>query len=158
MSDFEKLYQKHYRALFTIAKKMLSDDEAPSDIVQDVFISFFEIGKKGKEILNPKSYLVRATLNKCIDYTVRGRRFEKINDRQVVDVNIDRKDDKEVIRTALSAMNEHDRKLLVLYSEGYSYKEIAEMSDIKFTSVGKTLSRALKKMKEEIKKLDHGLS
>ena len=63
-----------------------------------------------------------------------------------------------MIRIALNAMNEEDRKLLVLYSEGYSYKEIAEISGMKFSSVGKTLSRALKKMKEVINKLDYEMS
>jgi len=140
--------------------KMLADDEAARDILQDVFISYYEIGKKGKEILKPKSYLVRATLNKCIDFSSRASRYENIggNHLQTTDQNEEEKDDKEVIRAALAAMNENDRILLVLYSEGYSYKEIAEASDIKFNSVGKTLSRALKKLKEEIKKLDYEMS
>lgn len=140
--------------------KMLANDDAAHDILQDVFISYYEIEKRGKEILKPKSYLVRATLNKCIDFSSRESRHEKINGNhlQTTDQYEERKDEKEVIRAALSAMNENDRTLLVLYSEGYSYKEIAETSDIKFSSVGKTLSRTLKKLKEEIKKLDYEMS
>lgn len=140
--------------------KMLSDDAAARDVLQDVFLSFFEILKKGKEILKPKGYLLRATLNKCIDHSSRANRFEKINGKPLssVNQNDDRNDDREIVRMALQAMNEDDRKLLVLYSEGYSYKEIAEMTERKFSSVGKTLSRALLKMKENIKKLDYELS
>lgn len=140
--------------------KMLSDDAIARDVLQDVFVSFFEIGKKGKEILNPKSYLLRSTLNKCIDYASRERRHEKINGKHIQSalINEERNDDKEVIRMALSAMNKDERKLLILYSEGYSYKEIAEISDRKFSSVGKTLSRALMKMKVAIKKLEYELS
>lgn len=139
---------------------MLSDAEIARDILQDVFISFFESGNKQNAILKPKSYLVRATLNKCIDHSVRERRYETMNEQhfQSADKNEERKDNKEVVRTALSVMNENDRKLLVLYSEGYSYREMAEMLEMKHSSVGKTLSRALKKMKEEIKKLDYELS
>jgi DNA-directed RNA polymerase specialized sigma24 family protein len=40
--------------------------------------------------------------------------------------------------------------LLTLYSEDFSYKEIAEITGIKFSSVGKTLARALKKLQNEI--------
>lgn len=140
--------------------KMLSDSAIALDILQDVFLSFFELGNKRNEILKPKSYLVRATLNKCIDHSVREQRYEKLNEQHVqsADKNEERKDNNEVVRTALSVMIENDRKLLVLYSEGYSYKEIAEMLEMKPSSVGKTISRALNKMKEEIKKLDYELS
>ena len=140
--------------------KMLSDVETARDILQDVFTSFFELGKKQNEILKPKSYLVRATLNKCIDHAARGHRYAKMNahQSQSADGDEERKDNRDVVRTALSDMNENDRKLLVLYSEGYSYKEIAVILEMKTGSVGKTLSRALKKMKEKIKKLDYELS
>lgn len=160
MRDFENIYHEHYRALHSVAMKMLSDDALASDVLQEVFVSFFEIRKQGKEILKPKSYLLRATLNKCIDYSKRERRHEKIKGQyfQPVDKGEERKDNREMIVLALSVMNENDRQLLVLYSEGYSYKEIAELTNRKFNSVGKTLSRALKKMKEELRKLNYELS
>ena len=146
--------------MYRIAVKMLTDKDIASDVLQDVFIAFFEVVRNGKEILNTKSYLLRATLNKCIDCSARGLRYEKIqrNYYQPSEKNEEREDDKEVIRIALNGMNEEDRKLLVLYSEGYSYREIAEISGMKFSSVGKTLSRALKKMKEVINKLDYEMS
>ena len=146
--------------MYRIALKMLRDKDIASDVLQDVFIAFFEVVRNGKEILNTKSYLLRATLNKCIDCSARGLRHEKIqrNYDQPSEKYEEGEDDREVIRIALNAMNGEDRKLLVLYSEGYSYKEIAEISGMKFSSVGKTLSRALKKMKEVINKLDYEMS
>jgi len=39
-------------------------------------------------------------------------------------------------------------KIVILYSEEYSYKEIAKIAEINFSSVGKTLSRTLQKLKE----------
>ena len=41
--------------------------------------------------------------------------------------------------------------LVVLYSEGLSYKEIAKASGVRFSSIGKMLSRILKKLETELK-------
>ncbi len=41
--------------------------------------------------------------------------------------------------------------LAVLYSEGLSYKELAQATGINLSSVGKMLSRTLKKLGEELK-------
>jgi len=45
-------------------------------------------------------------------------------------------------------MKEKERIILILYSEGLSYKEIAEASGIPLSSVGTTLVRALFKLKK----------
>ena len=57
-----------------------------------------------------------------------------------------------MIRKALSNLKPQERILAVLYSEGFSYKEMAELTDIKFSSIGKMLSRTLGKLKEQLKK------
>jgi DNA-directed RNA polymerase specialized sigma24 family protein len=53
---------------------MLCHDVA-NDIVQDVFIDFFQKTKNGVRVAFPKSYLYRSTLNKCIDEQRKNRKF-----------------------------------------------------------------------------------
>lgn len=48
-----------------------------------------------------------------------------------------------------------ERALLLLYCEDFSYKEIAESTGIRFTSVGKTLARTLAKMEKILKQQDY---
>jgi len=48
-------------------------------------------------------------------------------------------------------LKEHERLVVILYSEGLSYKEIAEVSGVKFTSVSQNLSRALDKLRPLLK-------
>jgi RNA polymerase sigma-70 factor (ECF subfamily) len=59
------------------------------------------------------------------------------------------------LNQAIAKLKPQEMKLVILYSEGYSYKEIAQMADINFSSVGKTLSRTLHKLKEILKRLDY---
>jgi len=76
----------------------------------------------------------------------------------LIEVSVIEEDDNNDNSVAKAALNQvldklkpDERFLVVLYSEGLSYKEMAEVTEIKFTSVGKTLSRILKKIEIELK-------
>ncbi len=102
----------------------------------------------------PKSWLYRATYNKCIDYWRKAKRFETIElleDCSVEDVCENQSEMKENLNQVLDRLKPQEKFLVVLYSEGLSYKEISEVIDMKFSSVGKTLSRVLKKIENELK-------
>lgn len=155
MYSFEEIYNENYEALSRFALKITGSSDGAKDIMQEVFIDFFNKKKDGCEILNPKTWLYRVTFNKCIDNNRRlkhlkriGPDNENISDRDTSE----RQDEKEVIRYALSKLRKTDRNLAVLYSEGMTYKEISEATGIRFTSVGKMLARTLKKIRKEFKK------
>jgi len=57
----------------------------------------------------------------------------------------------------LKRLTKDESVLAILYSEGCSYKEIAEITGIRLTSVGKTLSRTLMKLGNELKKMKYEL-
>lgn len=143
--------------MFSVARKMVNDEDVVSDIIQDVFLYLNEQLNKGKKIQYPKSWLYRATTNKCIDHLKENKRFfslESVPEKTESESNtLDEKQRvKHVIELALEQLDVHEKILAVLYSEGLSYKEIAEVANIKLTSVGKTLSRVLKKLEVELKK------
>jgi len=153
LESFEELYQNHYQALHRIAQKMMCHDAA-NDIVQDVFIDFFQKTKNGVQIKHPKSYLYRGTLNKCIDEQRRTQKFaDRQIDKETTDGRFDyeKQETRECIRHCLSNLETRDRELTLLYSEGLSYKEMSEITQIPLTSIGKTLARALKKLEKELK-------
>lgn len=74
MNLFENTYKENYRLMFGIAKKMVSDEDIVSDIVQEIFIYYYEKLQNGSVIENPKSWLIRATINKCIDHVNRRKK------------------------------------------------------------------------------------
>ena len=138
--------------MFSIACKMVNDKDIASDIVQDVFMYYYEKSQEGHVIENPRSWLLRATINKCIDHSTYRKSFIKLDDLSPIDEPQDddlNKDQSEaIVRNALRQLkSQEEMQLVVLYSEGYSYKEISDITGMKFTSIGKTLSRTLKKLK-----------
>ncbi len=140
--------------MFRVARKMVYDGDVVSDIVQEVFIYFFDKVNRGEKVRYPKSWLYRATYNKCIDYWREKKRFETIDlieASRIEDEDNDNSAAKAALNLALDRLKPDERFLVVLYSEGLSYKEMAEVTEIKITSVGKTLSRILKKIEIELK-------
>ena len=158
MESFETTYQTYYSNVFRLAQKMLNAPDVASDIAQDVFMDLYLY--KGSQIQSAKSWLYRVTANKCIDHLKKN-----IAKRDVIksetsienneEINLEKRS--EIMQAAISRLNDNDRILLALYSEGISYKQIAEITEMNFNSVGKTLSRALNKLKKELKPHYHEL-
>ena len=146
---FEKTYRDHYSKLFRIATKMLQDPEVAKDVVQDVFTAYYFAMSNEKVIRDTKNWLVRSTINKGIDYKRKAARTVTM-EKPMCETGEQTLDEASDILNAIAHLNEKEQTLIVLYSEGYSYKEIAEMTGCNLPSIGKTLSRILDKIKKHL--------
>jgi DNA-directed RNA polymerase specialized sigma24 family protein len=52
---------------------------------------------------------------------------------------------------AISKLKPQEKILAAFYSEGLSYKELAEVTGIRYSSMGKVISRTLKKIEKELR-------
>lgn len=137
-----------------VATRMVGDSDDVSDIVQEIFIDFFNKTNNGNIIHHPKSWLYRATINKCVDNQRNRKRFqnlESLGEYKSEPGLVENQKMKDAINLAISKLKPQEKILATFYSEGLSYKEIAEVTGIKFSSIGKMLSRTLKKMEKELK-------
>ena len=159
MSKFESIYHKHYRQLVGVASKVIDDREEIRDIIQDVFTSYYEKTEIKKQlVLQPYSWLVRATLNKCIDHLERNKKhvnLSQMSEAGQEDEPFDGKKHFRILQEAVARLSPREIKLVVLYSKEFSYKEIAEITGINYASVGKTLSRTLQKLKLILKQMNY---
>ena len=153
-SEFEKTYRNFYPKLFRIATKLLQDSEGAKDVVQDVFTAYYYALQGKKSINEVEKWLVRTTINKGVDYRRKNARLIVVENMQT-DENgfanvIDNQNDVSEILNVVEHLGEKEKTMIVLYSEGYSYKEIAEITGRNFNSVGKTLSRIMEKIKKQL--------
>jgi RNA polymerase sigma-70 factor, ECF subfamily len=152
--SFEEIYAENHVTIYRVAKKMMGDGDVVSDIIQDVFVDLFGKLKSGHEIRHPKSWLYKATCNKCIDNIRRKKLFQGIESAKNVIVeqeSLEKKDLQDALKTALSKLKPRDRMLAVLYSEGLSYKEMADATGIRLVSIGKLLARTLDEIEKNFK-------
>ncbi len=158
MNSFESTYKENYLRLYSLVRKVINDENVAYDILQDVFVRYYEKLENGYEFRNTHNWLTRVTLNESFDYLKQKKVYVQLDEVNALAAD-DGPDETHrrgrMIRQAASKLKPQELKLILLYSEGYSYKEIAEMAEIKFTSVGKSLSRAICKIKEILKKNDN---
>jgi len=160
LNTFEEIYTENYKTMFRVARRMVGDKEDASDIIQEIFIDFFNKTNNGNTISYPKSWLYRATINKCIDNKRTKKHFqdiESVSGFKCESETEENQETKNAISLAISKLKTQEKVLINVYSEGLSYKEIAEVTGINFSSVGKMLSRTLKKMEKELKKQRYDL-
>ena len=160
MKQFDQIYNDNYRLIFNVVQKMVPDRDDASDLVQEVFINLYQSLEKAAVIEYPRSWLYKVTVNKCIDFSRKQHRHEKIelfSNLKDEDNSLEIDEKQTIVRIALTKLKKDESVLAILYSEGLSYKEIAEITGIRFSSVGKTLSRTLMKLGNELKKFEYDL-
>lgn len=153
MSTFEEIYAQNYTRMFRVAQKMVGDVDNASDIVQEVFIYLLNKLNSGYVIFHTDTWLYRATINKSIDSLKKQNRLrtmESLKESETDEKLFDNKEITYAMNRAVAKLKHKEKIIVVLYSEGLSYKEIAIASGIRFSSIGKTLSRSLEKLEKEL--------
>jgi len=156
------IVERYQRLLYSIAYKFLGDHSEADDAVQQVFIRFFEKSGRLRNAKALKTYLARSTSNECIDRLRRAKRRQTVSlevlgaaeiltleDAQTPQKDVKRKELAALIQWALDQLSERQRKVVVLsFTEGLSYAEIAEVLKCEEVTVRTHLHRARKKLQK----------
>ena len=104
--------------MFSLARKMINDEDVASDIVQDVFVYYYEKSQVEHVIENPRSWLLRATINKCIDHSAYRKGFMPLDDlpqkEEPFEDEWDKTSSKAIVRKALRQLKSKEEMQLVL--------------------------------------------
>ncbi|PTT02339.1 RNA polymerase sigma-70 factor [Pedobacter sp. HMWF019] len=156
----EEVYLRFWAVLYDHARKMLRDDEAAEDIVQDLFT--YLLTHMGHLNINTSlsSYLYRSVKNRVINH------FDKDNNRQkyvnsladfynqgsyATDEKVLENDLKQRIEKAVASFPEKMREVFELSrNENMSRKEIAAVTHTSEHTVNAQLGRALKILKSKL--------
>lgn len=139
--------QERADSLWRFATSILGDEESAKDVVQDVFE---KVWTRTLPILNLDAYVTRAVRNACIDL-IRSRKEVTDELPEVAGDSVERWDDRELVRMAMSQLSERQRTVVHLKDiEGYSYEEISQVVGVPENQVRTILSRARKTMRDYI--------
>jgi len=159
---FTILYHKYIRVLYSYGKKLIADEEAVEDIVQDLFIDLWQSRSRLADVESPKFYLFRA-LRRRIHKSLSGnrshdQRWENLDEGihpvtlpkeyEIIEAESFQKQ-KDELNIWLKNLPERQYEVLMLrYYQDFSYAEISEILSINEQSVRNLLQRAVLKLRQ----------
>ena len=157
--DFKQLFEQYYNPLCNFANSILYDSTKAEDAVQDVFVKMWQKKDTLEDLEHLKSYLFRATKNKCIEYLRKLKLDQKLSEesaRQLEvssSINTDDEADKYLLKEKLfNSIRQLPPKCRDVFTmskiNGLTYNEIAEELGISSKTVENQMGRALRLLRE----------
>jgi RNA polymerase sigma-70 factor (ECF subfamily) len=149
--DINALFNEIYPSLFRYCHRLTADMDIAEDVAQETFVRLLDRKPKGPE-QGQRAWMFRVATN-----LIRDSARQEANRGRILagsippdpapgpDTEMDRIEAIREVRKSLEQLSPRDREILLLRHEGLSYKEIAEVMDMSFTSVGTILARALRR-------------
>ncbi len=167
--DFEQIYLSYFSKMKRFAREYVLSDEDAENIVQDVFLDFWEKKELLPLPINILAYLFTSIKNRCIDF-LRHKIVQKEVENKMqeeyrltlqmkyyslgeLDEGIFEKDDVEqLLSKVIDSLPERCREIFLKSKiEGKKQKEIAEEMNISINTVETQMGIAYKKLRNELK-------
>jgi RNA polymerase sigma-70 factor (ECF subfamily) len=157
---FEFFFNYYYPGLCVYAQKMISlQEEEARDIVQDVFVKFWNNRKELDIQISIRSYLFAAVKNKCLDLLRKKNRPVK---SQKISIENDSSDEsfetyvfaelETLFNNSLNKLPERCREIFELSRlHGLKNREIAEKLNLSEKTVENQITKALHILRVELK-------
>ncbi len=147
--------------LFRLSLRMLGRREEAEDSVQDALIKLWTKRDDLKNFSSIEAFAMTVTKNLCVD-TIRSKAFqtERLTDRQAMSVRqdpeetLEKNDFTSFIRKIIENLPDQQKVIMQMRDiEGMEYEQIAEVMELNINVVRVNLSRARKKVRDTIIKI-----
>ena len=147
--------------LFRLALRMLGRVEEAEDTVQDAMVKLWNRRAELENYSSIEAFAMTITKNLCLD-RIRSKGFqtERIPDMQALNATDDREErlEKEdfarFVRKIISHLPEQQKAIMQMRDiEGMEYEQIAEVMELNINAIRVNLSRARKKVRDTILKI-----
>ena len=160
---FRALFERHKDKVYSIALRYAGDETAAMDIAQETFLKLFSGIRSFRGDSSFESWLYRLVVNSCFDQKRRTRRLAPLVDElldalqapgaSVLD-EVLRNELGSRVRSAVGTLPPEQRMVIVLrYTQGLSYDEIAAILGCSTGTVASRLNRVHKILERRLARL-----
>jgi RNA polymerase sigma-70 factor (ECF subfamily) len=149
-----RLYQENGARLLRYASAFVEGKETAQDALQEVFLRYFVLRVGGLRIHNPRAWLYRVLRNYLLDRKKEFAARHRVNLDEIVELPDWQQDPEtnhqqsEQVRRFLERLSPRELECVRLRSDGFNYREIAGILNIRLGTVGALLARALRKLRD----------
>ena len=162
--DFEKLMQRHNRAVINLAYRFIGDAAAAEDVAQDVFLQVFRAAADYRPTAGFTTWLYQIVRNTSYSELRRRTRRPALLDERSAEPRapsasdpLEKAETEAAVKRAIELLPENQRMALILRRyNGLPYEEIAQVMGTTESSVKALLHRSRLLLKEKLKGLSEG--
>jgi len=150
--------------LLRFAMQILQNEEEAKDVLQDIFLKLWQKRDELEKVENIDAFAMRMVRNRCLD-VIRSRRTvsmevvkkAKITEEESSDTDyIENTDSVTLVKRIIAELPKLQRIVIQLRDiEQLEYEEIAEATEMNVNAIRVNLSRARKKVRDEILKIQN---
>jgi len=152
--DFRALFEKHKDRVYSIALRYSGDPAAAMDIAQDTFLKLMSRMDQYRGEASFEAWLYRIVVNACLDHRRSNRRLQPLvdgfldlfrasNESALDDMLKDER--RQQVQEVVARLPPDQRMVVILrYTEGLQYEEIADVLGCSKGTVASRLNRAHK--------------
>ncbi|HZG23956.1 MAG TPA: RNA polymerase sigma-70 factor [Chitinophagaceae bacterium] len=159
--SYKSLFLHFYKELTTFAYSFVKTKESAEEVVSDVMVKIWLMGKELSGIQNLRVYLFSATRNTALTYLKKEQRLASWEAENVaVELNLNLYHPEaamlhsELQQKVAAAVRELPPKCQMVYKlireDGFSYKETGTILEISENTVDRHLSKAVQRLREAV--------
>ena len=159
-SDFKQLFLPCHRKLFSVAYRLMSNAQAAEDMVQETFLKLWMQRDKMEKVDNPEAYSI-TVLRRIFYDKMRARHLQEVDkdvgslqvsSSQNISKQLEEADEYQRVRLLINHLPEPQARIMLMRDiEDHSFEEISTETGLTEVNIRSILSRARKKIREQIK-------
>jgi len=151
--EFSRMVRENKSTIYTVCYMFSNDEDEVSDLFQETLINLWKGFESFRHESKLSTWIYRVAMNTCISADRKKRRQ---GSKVPLSMNINLYDDEDHETKQVRQLHERiqrldliDRALVMMWLEGMSYDEIAEVVGISIKNVGVKLVRIKEKLKQK---------
>ena len=151
-TNIEGIYIKYRDRVFAVGFNYFRNSMDADDVVQETFLKLLRSNKDFESEEHLRNWIMKVAVNECKRVTLSSwfKRKESLDD-YADKLIFEEVGDRDLFDKVMRLPKNYRQVTHLFYYEGYSVKEIAGILGIRETTVTTRLSRARKKLKDQLK-------
>jgi len=154
---FMEMLDSYKNQIYRVCWGFTKNSQDVEDLFQEIILNVWKGLDGFRKESAPSTWIYRIAVNTCILWRKKSNKVESLDAVKIPETMIQNEAFQTEhnpkllkLRAAIQNLKKFDRSLMLLVIEGFSYKEIAEISGITVTNVGAKINRIKSKIKKQL--------